>query len=101
MTQPRKTKPKAKPTKVAAKKQQRATLEKTSRSHKKRARSPASESDEDSVDEGSENEDSEPVAKKARKSKGDSNDVEIVEDGVRPPEEDIENVSADDVSTGN
>jgi hypothetical protein len=102
MTKPRthKTKTQAKP-KVAAKKQQRATLEK---SQKKCGRSPPSDSDKDSPNatgEGSDDKDSEPVAKKARKTKGNSNEVEIVDDDVDPPEEDIENVSADDVSTCN
>lgn len=96
MTQPctHKTKSKPKP-KVAAKKQQQANLEKTTKTQKKCGRSPDSDGDSsDPIDE--ESNDEEPVAKKARKKK--CIEVEVVEDDVEPCKEEVENISAEEVS---
>lgn len=90
---------KPKPTKVLAKKQQQqANLEKTTNPKRKWCRS--QDSDEDSLDpddEESDEDSEEPVAKKAKKRKQVYlQEVEVVEDDVEPPQEDVEVASVDD-----
>ena len=106
MTQPhnRKTKTKPKP-KVSAKKQQRANTKNT-KTQKKRGRSESTDSDEDGSDskyDGSTDQEvpvtkKKPVAKKARTKRNLDAEIEVVENDVRPCEEDVEAVSAEEVS---
>ena len=105
MTQPRShtariTKPKPNP-KVAAKKQQRGranmNLWKTTKTTKKCGRSLDGDNDDlDLTSDEEESDEGEPITKKVRKTKRD--EVEIVEDDVEPQEEEVENISADEVS---
>lgn len=111
MTQPRtqKNKSKSKPVpKVAAKKQQRANLQKSTKTLKKRVRSLDTDEEESlcsSLDSDDiESDDEEPVAKKGRAAKKGGAvkkrrmEVEIVEDDVEPRIEDDEIISAEEVS---
>ena len=102
-THNRKTKTKPKP-KVSAKKQQRANAKNT-KTQKKRSRSESTDSDEynsDSEDDESADQElhvtKKPVAKKARTKRNLDAEIEVVEDDVGPCKEDIEAVSAEEVS---